>query len=203
MTHPIRIMGTVTDTTTPDPVVDDAPAPVADPVDDATIPDTPAKVELTQDQLDAMIRKATARASKAKETEMAEAARLASMDDTERLTAERDEARLAAEAAQAKAHHALVSAEAKVAAVDADVKPDRVAAFLRIADLSDIEPSDDGNVDAKAIAAAVAKTLAEFPEFRKTADTPARGSAGGFNGDQPDAKPKSLEGAVAAAIAGQ
>lgn len=193
----------MTETTTPDtpdgaqPPAESAPAATPAPADPG-----PAKVELTQEQIDAMIAKATARATKAAEAKAAEDARRAAMDDTERLAAERDEARQAADAAAARAHQVAVTAEAKVAAMAAQVKPERIDAFLKVADLSAIEPGDDGGVDAKAIADAVAATLTAFPEFKATTP-PGRGSAGGFNGDQPDARPKTLEGAVAAAIAAQ
>lgn len=196
MTHPVSNMGTVTDTTTPDPVVDDAPAPAADAVDDATTPtdDAPAKLELTQAEIDAMIEKRLSRERKRLAEEHQQQVERAKMDEADRLKAEKADAEQAAVAAQTAADQRVVRAEAKLTALDQGVDPKRIEAFLRIVDLSAVEVAD-GDPDAKALAKAIEDALSTVPEF-KAQTAPARGSGGGFNKDADDARATSLDAAV-------
>ena len=188
--------GAVTDTTTPDPAVDAPPADSAPPTPTPDVLDAPAKLDLTQADLDAIIQREKAKARSAAERELAEAAERAKMDETQRLQAEKADADARATEALTKANERVLQAEAKLAAGAAKVSPERVATFLRLVDLSEVEVGDDGTVDAKALDKAIEAALAVAPEFRTT-DAPARGSAGGFDAAAPPARAKGLDAAVA------
>ncbi len=86
--------------------------------------------------------------------------------------AERDAARLEAVTAR-------VEVAAERAALAAGVKPDRVARFLKLADLDVDALTDDGRPDTDAIATLIEQTLADVPEFKGTAAPPTAGGATG------------------------
>ncbi|MCU0273822.1 MAG: hypothetical protein MUE34_11380, partial [Acidimicrobiales bacterium] len=109
--------------------------------------DEPEVLKLTQAELDAMIEKRQARDRTLWEKELKAEAEKAKMDEATRLTAEKAEAEAKATEATTRANTRLVTAEAKLAAAAAGVPADRVAAFVKLADLSDIEVDDDGEID--------------------------------------------------------
>lgn len=148
-----------------------------------------------QPDIDAIVQKRLGQARKQWDKEQADAAAKAKMTEAEQAKAEKAEAEKAADEKSSAADARVIRAEAKVAAVAAGVKPDRAAAFLRILELDGVELDDDGEPDAKAIAAAIKSTLADFPEFKGVAGK--GGPSGGEHGDSPKAKPKSLAEAVA------
>lgn len=163
----------------------------------------PAKVEMTQEQIDAMIAKRIGQARKGWEKDLGDYAEAQGQTEAERLTAERDAARRQAEEAVATANQRLVAAEAQTVALDAGANPKRVAALLRLTDLGDVDVSDSGEVDAAALKAAVTKALAEYPEFKADAQHGAQqGSSGGdMNGHGGQRKATTIEDAVAKRLA--
>lgn len=171
--------------------------------------DKATKVEFTDDQKAHIAKligeekaKAEEKGRKAAEAAAAEATKRAKMDEADRLKAEKDDAEKAANEATARANARLIRADAKVAAVGAGVKADRVEAFLRVADLSDVKVNDDGEPDGKAIAKVVSSTLADFPEFKAPKGT--GGASGGeHNGNGQPVKPTTLEEAVRAKVSSQ
>ena len=186
---PIVRGGATDDSTESDdsPVEDPPVDPPADPIEDD---------KTAQPDIDAIVQKRLGQARKAWQKEADDAAAKAKMTETEQAKAEKAEAEKAAEDKSAAADARVIRAEAKVASVAAGVKPDRAAAFLRILDLEDVELGDDGEPDAKAIAAAIKSTLADFPEFKGVAGGKG-GASGGEHGGDPKSKPKSLAEAVA------
>lgn len=156
--------------------------------------------KFTQAQVAEMVAKERAKAQRAAEADAAKKAERAKLDETERLKAEKAEAEQAATARIAAANSRLIAADAKSEALAAGVKPDRVAAFLRLVDTDGIEVTDDGDVDGKAVKAAVAAALKVVPEFKGTS---AGGQLGGdMNGKGDKPKPTTLEEAVNARLAG-
>jgi len=145
--------------------------------------DEAAKLELTQAELDRMIDKRLGRAKTKWESDLKGYADAENQTETERLQAERDAADQRAQQVTEAANTKLVLADAKVAAIAVGAKADRVAALLKLVDLTDIDVDDDDGPDAKAIEKAVAKGLDEYPEF-KAGPNGRNGSSGGeFNGD--------------------
>lgn len=162
----------------------------------------PKTVTMTQAELDDMIAKRVAKATKSAKDEADQAATRAKMDEVERLKAEKADSDKAAAETTSKANAKLVRADAKVAAMAAGVKADRVDAFLRVANLGDVKVSDDGDPDAKAIAKTVADTLKEFPEFKAAAAGGAGASGGEHNGTAGTKRAGTLEDAVNSRLAG-
>ncbi|NGM81200.1 scaffolding protein [Paenibacillus sp. 7124] len=142
-----------------DPPSDPEPTPPADPQD-------PPKT-FTQDELDRIVADRIARErkktekfadyddikAKLSEFEKSEAERQkAEMSATERLEAEKAEALRKAQEAEERgnaaltaANQRLVNAEFKALARDANVPADRLAAALKLADLSGVTVDDEGN----------------------------------------------------------
>lgn len=152
------------------------------------------KVSMTQAELDALVQKRLGQAQKRWEKDQADAKAKAEMTEAERLKAEKADVEKAAAEQVTAANNRVIRAEAKAAALAAGVKPDRAAAFLRVADLDGIDVDDDGTPDSDAIAKAVKAVLDDFPEFK---GSPKAGASGGEHGDQPKPKPTTLNGAVA------
>jgi hypothetical protein len=163
--------------------------------------DDPEVLKLTQAELDAMIEKRQARDRAKWEKETKDAAEKAKMDEATRLTAEKAEAEAKATEATARANTRLVTAEAKLAAAAAGVPADRVAAFVKLADLSDIEVDDDGEIDAKALTKVVKSTLDANP-FLKATPASGKSRSGGDFSAAGDGKspPKNLEDAITARL---
>lgn len=139
----------------------------------------------TQAELDAIVKRRLARAKKEADAEREEAERKAKMDENERLKAEKQEAERKAQDAIAAANARAVRAEAKAQAASLGVKPDRLDYVLKLADLTEIEPDEDGEIDTKAVKAAVERVLKDLPELK--GDGAGAGANGGeFNGGGSD-----------------
>lgn len=160
------------------------------------------KLEITQAELDEMIEKRLTKARKGWDAEITQAAERAKMDEAARAKAEKDDATAAANEATNAANRKLVVADAKVAALAAKVPADRVNAFVRLADLTEVEVDDDGTVDETALSKAVKKTLKDHPFLVADAGGKGGSSGGDMNGNGGKQKATSLEDAVAARYAG-
>lgn len=125
-----------------------------------------------------------ARAKKKWEQDAEEARKREQMSAEERLKAEKDEAERNASERVALADKRLIQAEARGVAAELGVRPDRISAAVRNADLSEVEVSDDGEPDARAIRAALTPVLKEFPEWGKPEHGKAPGNTPG-GGDVP------------------
>lgn len=139
--------------------------------------------KLSQAEVDAIVQKRLGEARKSWERDAKTAADRAQMDEAERLKAEKADAEAAAQTATTKANERLVKADAKIAAQAAGANPKRIDALLRLVDLTDITVDDDGNVDTKALQAAITKGLDEYPEFKAGEGGKGGPSGGDFNGD--------------------
>lgn len=140
----------------------------------------PDTLTMTQAQFD----KRMARARKQWEKEATTKAEREKMDEAARLKAEKEDAEKTAGEKVSSANRKVITAEAKVAAVAAGVKPDRLAKFLRIVDLDDIDLDDDGEFDEAEVKTAVSKALEDMPEFKGgTAGGPGGASGSDHNGD--------------------
>lgn len=128
----------------------------------------------TQADLDRIVGERVAAERSKAQRQLEEAQALAGRNETEKLTIERDQAQQRAQEATVKAAERVARTEAKVAAIAAGANPKRVDAIVRNADLA--KAVKDGEVDEAAVAAAVAKVLEEYPEWK--ADAPGSGSGG-------------------------
>lgn len=144
-------------------------------------PPTDGGKTFTQEDLDRLIQQRLQRERKKWEQQLEEERKKAAMTEAERLKAEKEEAERRAQEAQASANQRLLQAEAKVVALELGVKADRIPYVLRLADLSDVEVGDDGNIDAKALRDAVEAVLRDLPELKAVAQPPGP-SGGDFNG---------------------
>lgn len=139
--------------------------PDPDPQPDPTPEPDKRTVTMTQEELDALISREKARAkkpyadyddikAKLEALELAEAERKkAELSEAERLAAELEEARNKAEEAEkaktsalTAANQRLINAEFKTFARDANIPADRLAAALKLADLSGVTVDNEGNV---------------------------------------------------------
>lgn len=154
------------------------------------------KVEMSQEDLQAIIDKATARGAKAARKELETEAQKASMSEMERLQAEKAEVEQRAAELQAKSDAKLIRADAKLAAQTAKVKSDRIDAFLKLVDLSGVEVDDDGNVDTKALKKLIDAGVKDYPEFIDNGTQPPPRGGGQHNGDEPAGRATSLDDAV-------
>lgn len=143
----------------------------------------PAKVEMTQAELDALINKTHGKAKAKAESEFKTWLDQQSMGEADRLKAEQAAAVAERDAARAEVLATKVETTAERAAIAAGVKPDRVDRFMRLVDLSNVDDlTDDGKPDRAAIDAAVTAALDAVPEFKGTA-APAGASGAEHNGD--------------------
>lgn len=157
------------------------------------------KVEMTQAELDELIKREKGKATKAEAKRLQDEADAAGRSDLEKAQAAQAEAEKKATAAQAAADARIVRADAKLAAAAAGVDPARVDAFLRTIDLTDVEVDDKGDTDTKALAKVIKDGLTAIPEFKATKGT---GRSGGdHSGGTEEGKPKDLASAVAARLA--
>ena len=118
----------------------------------------------------------------------------AEMSENERLKAEKEQAETKANETLTKANQRAVRSEARVRALEAGVKPERVAAVLRLSDLSGVEVAEDGEPDAKAVGKAIEATLKEYPEFKASHAVGGSGSnPAGSDGNTAEKNPWSRE----------
>lgn len=128
----------------------------------------------SQEDVDAIITKRLAREQKAWETKLEEEKKKANMTEQEKLKAAAEEAEKKGKVAVEAANARLITAEARIQATALGVKPEKVAYVLKLADLSNAEVDDNGNVDEKIVKQAVEKVLKDLPELKNA-------GAGGFN----------------------
>ncbi len=174
--------------------------------------DPPAGVNLTQEQLDALISKRIGAARAGWEKDLGSYAEAENETAQQKAEREAQEARQQAAQATDTANATLRRAEATIQAGIAGIKPDRIAGALAIA-ASDAKYSfgevevKDGQVDASAMAKVMEAIAKDYPEFKNQGvQTPgaagASTSTGGDNGGEPPAgQPKTLQDAVAARLA--
>jgi hypothetical protein len=163
--------GTTTETVDENtPPVEDENTPTAEgeeTPDGEGTQDTPEGKTLSQDEVNNIVTERLKRAREKWEEERAEAERRAKMDAEERAKLEREEAEARASERVATANSRLIRADAKTIAAELGTKPERINAVLRLADLSEITVSDDGEVDGGAIRSTLETVLSEYPEFSK------------------------------------
>lgn len=131
----------------------------------------------TQEDLDRLIQQRLQRERKKWEQQLEEERKKAAMTEAERLKAEKEEAERRAQEAQQQAARRLVQVEAKVVAMELGVKPDRIPYILRLADLSSVDMDDSGQVDAKALRAAIEAVLKDVPELKGAEQAPGKSGA--------------------------
>lgn len=157
----------------------------------------------SQDELDAMIERRLRRDRRKRnaDTAVGKAADKADSSDAADEAARKAAQREAdANARVEKAQGLAARAEALVAATDAGLTGDRAKAAVKLADLNLTDViDDDGEVDAKAVSAAVKATIKSYP-FLKADDAPAAdtddtGKPAGVGGKTP--KPDGDAGATA------
>lgn len=120
----------------------------------------------TQADIDRVVRQRLARAEKDWQAKADEARRQAAMTEEEKLKAKVAEADQRAQDAEARAAARLVAAEARVQAASLGVKPERIAAVLKLADLTGVGLGEDGEPQADALKSAIGNVLRDYPEFK-------------------------------------
>lgn len=145
----------------------------------------------TQAELDKIIGDRLKRERKDWETKLEDEKKKAAMTEADKLKAEREEADKHAAAKTEAANKRIITAEAKLALQAAGIKPERIPAALKLADLSSVIVGDDGEPDAGAIKAAVARVSKDFPEIITGGRMPKAG--GDFSKAHPGEKPLSEE----------
>lgn len=190
--------GTATETAEETPPVEDDNTPPAEGegTPDGGGEETPGKT-LSQDEVNAIVQKRLKRERKAWEDERAEAERRAKMDAEERAKLEREEAEKAANERVSLANQRVIRADAKGIASELGVKPERVSAVLDLADLSDVEVSDETNeADTGEIRGALSAVLEKYPEFR----VPEYGTAPGNRKHAETKAPTGMDAEIQAAL---
>jgi hypothetical protein len=175
----------MTATTTPtDPKTDPTTDPTPDPAgstDPAPDPKPaggePAKVTMTQAELDALIGRAHGKAKTQAEKELKAFLEAEGLSETEKLKAAATQADERVAAAQREVLVTKIETAAERAALAAGVKPERVERFMRLVDLDPDDVTDDGKPDPDAIRKAIDKVLGEVPEFK--GEPAPTGAAGG------------------------
>ncbi|HSW49447.1 MAG TPA: hypothetical protein VLH09_04695 [Bryobacteraceae bacterium] len=133
---------------------------------------------LTQSEVNAILKRERLAWQKAAEEER----KKAEMTEAERLKAEKTEAEKRAADAAAAANTRIIKTEARAALADAGVKPERRDYALRMLDLSAIEAGETGDVDEKALRAAVETLLKDVPELKGPGSDAAGSEFGGSKG---------------------
>lgn len=129
-------------------------------------------------------------AKAAKEREEAEKSEL------DRLKEDAERAKSESKSALERANARIVQAEAKAVALSLGIKSERVPYALRMADLSDVDVSDEGEPDEAAIKKALETVLKDIPELKAETTTASNGGAE-FNGQETQAGQKDLKTALA------
>lgn len=151
-------------------------------------PEAPAEKTMTQAEVNGILAREKAAWKKAADEER----KRAEMTEAERLKAEKEAAEKLASDASAAANARIVRTEARAALADAGVKLDRRDYALRMLDLSSISVGDDGEPDAKALSAAVAKLLADVPELKGAGTSAAGSEMNGGAGGAPNPETMSM-----------
>ncbi len=160
----------------PDPQGEPDPKGAPDPE-----PNDEAKpVTMTQAELDALINKAHGKGASAAEKKVKDYLEAQNLSEADRIKVEKDAATNEAATARAEALQARVEVAAERSALAAKVDPARVDRFMRLVDLNLDDVTADGKPDTDAIKVAVAKTLADFPEFTGATSGPGASGPGDF-----------------------
>lgn len=148
-----------------------------------------AERTLTQAEVDRLVAREKRKAAEAERKRIEEEATKAGLTEVEKLKSDLAERDKAIATATERANRRAISSEAQVQALAAGIRADRVAAAIRLADLSDIECDDDGEPDVEAIKSSIATVLKTYPEWAATASgegggvgsgaKPASGGGGG------------------------
>lgn len=135
----------------------------------------------SQDEVNKLIAREKKRAADATRKELEDAARTAAMSEVEKLQQQLGEKDTAIAAATERANRRAIAAEAQVQALAAGIRPDRVAAAIRLADLSGVECDDAGEPDVAAITASIQAILKDYPEWAAGAGGDGKGVGSGAN----------------------
>ena len=135
----------------------------------------------TQAEIDKIVGDRLTRDRKERDKTAADEKRKAEMSEAEKLKAAKDDADARSTAADERANAVTVKAEAKVSLLAAGVKSERLAASLKLMDLSGVTVTE-GEPDAAALKKAVDALLKEYPEFVGEAKANAGGKEFGGGG---------------------
>lgn len=119
----------------------------------------------SQDEMNKIVAREKKRAADAERKRIEDESRAAGLSEAEKLKADLAEKDKAIVAATERANRRSIAAEAQVQAIAAGIRADRVAAAIRLADLSGVECDDDGEPDAEAIKTSIQAILKEYPEW--------------------------------------
>lgn len=139
-------------------------------------------LQMTQEELDALIEKRIKRERKKFEKEKEREREKQKMTDEEKAETDRKEAERQAEEKVEAANQRIINSEAKAVALEAGIDPNKLKYALKLADLEGVEVDDDGEVDTKAIQASINSVLKDMPELKKGGSPKGGGDFGGGNG---------------------
>lgn len=143
----------------------------------------------TQADVDRLVAREKKRAAEAERKRLEDEAAKAGQSEVDRLKSDLAERDKAVAAATERANRRAISAEAQVQALAAGIRADRVAAAIRLADLSGVECDDDGEPDVETIKASIQAILKDYPEWAASASgggvgNPANPAGGGNSGQK-------------------
>lgn len=136
-------------------------------------------ITLTQEELDRLISARVKRAERQGEEKARREREREEMSELERLRADLQTQKQIAEEARRNAAAALTRARAERLALTHGVRPDRLDYAIRMLDLDQIEPDEDGSVPQAAIDAAVQQLVKQVPELLGKTSTAAGGDFSG------------------------
>lgn len=182
--------------------------PVVNPNDSADEPvvvETPEGVEssdnsskvitLTQEELDRIVKNRLARDRAKHELELEEVKSSVGKTEIEVAAARAEKAELQASIIAKQLNETIVRSTAVEAAYGLDVRPEKINAVLKLAELPSVD--SDGDVDAKAVNAAIANVLKENPEWVRVKGSGTPVGAGDRQQVPVVETPKSINEAVA------
>lgn len=117
----------------------------------------------TQDEVNSIVQKRLEQQSKKMPSEE-ELTAYREWLESQKTEEEKQTEKIQAEAMQI-ANRRLVRAEAKVMAITLNVKPERIDHAIRLADLSEVEVDEHGNVEMETLKAALERVTQEIPEL--------------------------------------
>ena len=135
--------------------------------------------------IDATIAKERKKSEKAAADAVAEAERKAKLTAEEKAKEEREKKEKIAAERETKANTRIINLEIKDVARELGVTSQKLDRFLKVVDRDDLSVDDNGDVDRKAVEAAVKAVLVDMPEFKGSTSPKGPGAefGGGGNND--------------------
>jgi hypothetical protein len=159
----------------------------------------PNKLDISQEKFDEIIQREKAKAAAAERKKVEADLRSSQISEADKLKQEKDEAERKLAEHQSSIGARLIKSEARVQASALGIRPERMDAAMKLADFSGFTLDAKGEPDAESIKGALAKVVADYPEFAGKVGPSVGGMAGMSGGTgTPDANAQ-VNAAIAAA----